>query len=54
MDKRNTDKVDLQKGVIELVGRIQEVTLQAPHPGQCTKSLRFNHKKDKCSMSVLR
>lgn len=57
IEKRNSDKVDLQfegtiKGEVNLVGTKYEVTLQAPHPRQCTKCLRFNHKKEQCSVSA--
>lgn len=52
-EKRNTERVDIRfesaiRGTVMLWGESYEVTLKGPHPMQCTKCLRYNHKKDEC------
>lgn len=56
--KVNTDKVDIQfegeiKKQVTIAGETFDVTLAAPPPIQCTKCLKFNHKKDECTAQEL-
>lgn len=56
--KVNTDKVDIQfageiKKQVTIGSEAFDVTLVAPAPIQCTKCLKFSHKKDECSAQEL-
>lgn len=58
VEKRNTDKMDIQfdtslRGTVNILGCNHEVTLKAPLPTQCTKCLKYNHRKDECQESAI-